>query len=230
MAAPVTAGGPASWATGAFPASSAPGTVAVVAGWGTTENSPPGTGWDRQDDLRRTEVPIRTAAECTGAYGSTYVDGVMLCAGYPEGGKDSCYGDSGGPLFVAEGSRWRVVGIVSWGDGCADAGDYGVYADIGLRTPLIDLTDRSSAVLTFYHWYATELDYDLITVRVVDEFGQPVGDHLLQTSGNSGGAWVRKELALPAAAMGQRVKVEFHFYSDEVNTDAGWYIDDVDIE
>lgn len=51
----------------------------------------------------------------------------MLCAGYPSGGKDSCQNDSGGPLV--EGST--VVGIVSWGWGCAAAGYPGVYADVG---------------------------------------------------------------------------------------------------
>jgi secreted trypsin-like serine protease len=46
-------------------------------------------------------------------------DQVHLCAGYPEGGQDSCFGDSGGPLFYQDGSTgdYVQVGVVSWGDG-----------------------------------------------------------------------------------------------------------------
>jgi trypsin len=63
---------------------------------------------------------------CRGQYGADAITDGMVCAGLEEGGKDSCQGDSGGPLVDASGA---LVGIVSWGQGCAQAGFSGVYAN-----------------------------------------------------------------------------------------------------
>ena len=50
----------------------------------------------------------------------------MICAGIPEGGLDSCQGDSGGPMAYNN----ELVGIVSWGIGCALPGIPGVYTNV----------------------------------------------------------------------------------------------------
>lgn len=66
----------------------------------------------------------------------------MLCAGYKEGGKDSCSGDSGGPLSIVNDDDIRtLIGVVSWGGGCAQPKYVGVYARVtSVRTWIREIT------------------------------------------------------------------------------------------
>ncbi|ROT82874.1 putative coagulation factor XII isoform X1 [Penaeus vannamei] len=82
------------------------GQTGKVVGWGDTTNG------DKKypDIVREVDLPI---VEC----GRKEIAGVlitpfMLCAGFKKGGKDSCSGDSGGPLTVEEDGRFTLVGIV----------------------------------------------------------------------------------------------------------------------
>lgn len=95
-----------------------PGTPANVYGWGTTSE-----GGQASDVLRSAEVPLVGDERCGEAYGGDFDARAMVCAGLPEGGVDSCQGDSGGPLVAGD----RLVGIVSWGNGCARPDSPGVY-------------------------------------------------------------------------------------------------------
>uniref|UniRef100_A0A670J807 Coagulation factor VII n=1 Tax=Podarcis muralis TaxID=64176 RepID=A0A670J807_PODMU len=54
----------------------------------------------------------------------------MFCAGYLDGSRDSCEGDSGGPHATEYRNTWFLTGIVSWGKGCAAMGTYGVYTNV----------------------------------------------------------------------------------------------------
>ncbi|KAK4018585.1 hypothetical protein OUZ56_000631 [Daphnia magna] len=74
-----------------------------------------------------------TNAECRNRFDGVVTSGIadhMICASYP--GKDTCTGDSGGPLLVQDmpGAKWIQVGIISWGIGCADPDFPGVYTRI----------------------------------------------------------------------------------------------------
>ncbi len=97
-----------------------PGRPATVLGWGYTDEGGPSS-----PVLQQAEVPLRSDSDCSGTY-PQYDPAEMVCAGYPDGGRDACYGDSGGPL-VADG---RLIGVVSWGTGCARPGLPGVYTRI----------------------------------------------------------------------------------------------------
>lgn len=100
----------------------ADGTLATVTGWGTTSE-----GGSIASVLQEVDVPLVSNATCNNSYGG--ITDNMICAGYASGGKDSCQGDSGGPLVVPDGNGGSVhAGVVSFGNGCARANYYGVYA------------------------------------------------------------------------------------------------------
>jgi secreted trypsin-like serine protease len=94
-----------------------------VTGWGAaSEDGEPG------NDLLEASVPYVDNATCNApaAYDGAVKPG-MICAGYRDGGLDSCQGDSGGPLVWRTSDGPVLVGVVSWGEGCARKLRYGVY-------------------------------------------------------------------------------------------------------
>ncbi|KAL3477288.1 trypsin-like cysteine/serine peptidase domain-containing protein [Aspergillus californicus] len=98
----------------------AEGTIATATGWGALQE-----GGDVSSSLQFVDVPIVNKQQCASDYqGFGELTASMLCAGAPEGGKDACQGDSGGPL-VSDGV---LIGITSWGNGCAREGYPGVYS------------------------------------------------------------------------------------------------------
>jgi len=114
---------PATPATPADGALLAPGAALTVSGWGntsTTTNAFP-------DDLRAVDVKAVAEATCNGptSYAGGVVAATMVCAS--DVGKDSCQGDSGGPLVSGAPGSWTLVGVVSWGNGCAVPDFPGVY-------------------------------------------------------------------------------------------------------
>lgn len=110
----------------------AAGVTSTVLGWGVTDSG------STSDTLRKVSVPVTSDAACAASYPDSYDAASMVCAGLPEGGKDACQGDSGGPLeaTAADGTR-KLIGIVSWGQGCAEPDFYGVYGRVSAFHDLI---------------------------------------------------------------------------------------------
>ncbi|VVC88504.1 unnamed protein product [Leptidea sinapis] len=104
------------------------GILATVAGFGAMAE----TGkWSCT--LLEAQLPVLSNDECKDTkYNRTKIKDVMMCAGFPETAhKDACTGDSGGPLVVENSDNiYELIGVVSWGYGCARKGFPGVYTRV----------------------------------------------------------------------------------------------------
>merc|ERR1719370_73802 len=108
---------------------------ATVVGWGSLKENGP-----QPDILQEVTVRIWDNKVCKDTYGPAAPGGIMdhmLCAG--QKGKDSCSGDSGGPMLIGSGETWTQVGVVSWGIGCGKSHYPGVYSRV---SKLRDWTDK----------------------------------------------------------------------------------------
>lgn len=54
----------------------------------------------------------------------------QFCAGFADGHADTCQGDSGSPLMFFVDGRWQIVGLVSYGTGCAQERLPGIYTRV----------------------------------------------------------------------------------------------------
>ncbi|XP_030554493.1 trypsin delta-like [Drosophila novamexicana] len=115
------------------------GTGASVSGWGLLKAK----STKRPEILQAVNLRIMDYKKCQntnyGRYGYS-ITRQMICAAL--NANDACQGDSGGPLV----SKKKLVGIVSWGRGCAAQGFPGVYTNIAyykkwLKTEIKELTN-----------------------------------------------------------------------------------------
>ncbi|KAH8418585.1 hypothetical protein KR222_003027, partial [Zaprionus bogoriensis] len=151
-------------------ASSAPsnGASASVSGWGTQSYGSSSI----PSQLQYVNVNIVSQSVCASSaysYGSE-IRSTMICAA--ASGKDACQGDSGGPLV----SGGVLVGVVSWGYGCAYSNYPGVYADVAvLRSWVVSAAGSHNsggtllpvAAYTIHEQYDAKLKaYDIALVRL----------------------------------------------------------------
>ncbi|XP_044608122.2 transmembrane protease serine 9 [Equus asinus] len=101
------------------------GARCVITGWGSVRE-----GGSMARQLQKAAVRLLSEQTCRRFY-PVQISSRMLCAGFPQGGVDSCSGDAGGPLACREPSgRWVLTGVTSWGYGCGRPHFPGVYTRV----------------------------------------------------------------------------------------------------
>ena len=123
----------------------------------------------------------------------------------------------------------------AYGTGLAK--DYDDYTDVYLVSPVIDLTGVDNARLEFWSYRDCEPAvegelYDWCQVMILDEDGEYLLDNPIWLRGGEAKQWRLEKGKIPAGALGQRIRLEFSFSSDDgqdIGPQSGWFIDDVAI-
>ena len=108
-----------------LPSAESPGVVShiVVSGWGRLLE-----GYRQSTVLHKVTLSIEFNENCKKRFPYAFSDRTMFCA--LSEGKDACQGDSGGAAFAVDGNTSVLVGLVSWGRGCARNNTPGVYTKV----------------------------------------------------------------------------------------------------
>ncbi|XP_003746734.1 coagulation factor XII [Galendromus occidentalis] len=118
------------------------GRSANVAGWGELYYAGPASSV-----LQETTLPLQSLDTCKEAFKRTVIrfNDNYLCAGSLQGDRDTCRGDSGGPLMLLnEKGRYTVIGVTSFGRRCAEKGYPGSYTRVAKYSDWIQTVLNSS--------------------------------------------------------------------------------------
>lgn len=103
---------------------------AVVIGWGKLNEK----SEEFSNELQKVKLSIIDNKVCQNWFRQAGrempIDDRVICAGFKNGGKDACHGDSGGPLLSKINGHYAVVGVVSTGIGCARPLLPGLYSRV----------------------------------------------------------------------------------------------------
>ncbi|KAK7086265.1 hypothetical protein SK128_005315 [Halocaridina rubra] len=99
------------------PATDFSGRTAIATGWGVTSETA-----FQSSSLQEVEVTVTSLADCSSPS--------LLCAEDPAGGKDTCFGDTGGPLMVDIDGQYVLAGVTPMKSNCARAGTPGKYTKV----------------------------------------------------------------------------------------------------
>jgi trypsin len=164
------------------------GARVITMGWGVTNE-----GADYVSPvLMEASIFVESNSKCSLSYSHIDADSVlitpdMLCA--TDEGKDSCQGDSGGPLILAESNKSDLlVGVTSWGYGCADPDFPGIYSRTSFDPDWIDfnvcLYSNNTAPSDFLcdNSTMTHDDEPFLTLEIMfDEYPEEVGWALMSS-------------------------------------------------
>jgi hypothetical protein len=117
------------------------------------------------------------------------------------------------------------------------AKNYDDDTDVYLVSPVVDLTGQDNARLEFWSYRDCEPAvegelYDWCQVTILNEDGEYLLDDPLWLRGGEAKQWRFEKAKIPTAALEQKIRLEFNFSSDDVQSkgpQAGWFIDDVAI-
>ncbi len=120
--------------------------VLRVIGWGLTDVN---NQTSIPEVLREVDVKFQPDGQCDTTYESLKLPSGYwqqgLCAGVA--GKDACSGDSGGPLLLLENNEWYLTGIVSWGVGCGEDENFGVYSEVAYYLSWIEQRQNGVTII-----------------------------------------------------------------------------------
>ena len=165
------------------------GDAIEVSGWGSTTS--PSTNYPTLLNATTLDVISSGAPDACGDYAMSDWNSLYeTCIGIDGGGKDTCWGDSGGPYvdeIDADGdgeTEPTLIGVTSWGEGCADANYPGFatrvtsYLDwIVPRSP--DLSTTELGANTVVSWSALSNQF----------LSYPVSGYQVEYSLDSGETW-----------------------------------------